>query len=234
MYEQGFDPAHEDTPIADAPSLGLHESQSRLWENIVGRSRAFCEHYAPVMRELFPDEMADAGADDLFRAANRVEPTLIRVEADEVTYNMHVLIRFELELALLREELEVAELPEAWNDAYERQLGVRPPNDSLGVMQDIHWSHGSFGYFPTYTLGNLYASLLWDTYTSAAPDAAEQISRGDFAPLLGWLRENVHRHGYIELGEDLVRRVTGSGLDHAPFMRYLWEKYGSLYGIARG
>ena len=234
MYEQGFDPAHEDTPIADAPSLGLHESQSRLWENIVGRSRAFWEHYAPVMRELFPDELADAGADDLFRAANRVEPSLIRVEADEVTYNMHVLIRFELELALLREELEVAELPEAWNDAYERQLGVRPPNDSLGVMQDIHWSHGSFGYFPTYTLGNLYASLLWDTYTSAAPNATEQISRGDFAPLLGWLRENVHRHGYIELGEDLVRRVTGSGLDHAPFMRYLWDKYGSLYGIARG
>src|SRR5436190_2157024 len=148
MYEQGFDPAHEDTPIADAPSLGLHESQSRLWENIVGRSHAFWEHYAPVMRELFPDELADAGADDLFRAANRVEPTLIRVEADEVTYNMHVLIRFELELALLREELEVAELPEAWNDAYGRQLGVRPPNDALGVMQDIHWSHGSFGYFP--------------------------------------------------------------------------------------
>jgi carboxypeptidase Taq len=233
MYEQGFDPAYEDTPIDDAPSLGLHESQSRLWENIVGRSREFWEHYAPMMRELFPDELADAGADDLFRAANRVEPSLIRVEADEVTYNMHVLIRFELELALLREELEVGGLPEAWNDAYERQLGVRPPNDSLGVMQDIHWSHGSFGYFPTYTLGTVYASLLWDTYVSGLPDASERIRQGDFAPLLGWLRENVHRHGSMELGEDLVRRVTGSGLDHAPLMRYLWEKYGSLYGIAR-
>jgi carboxypeptidase Taq len=234
MYEQGFDPAYEDTPIDDAPSLGLHESQSRLWENIIGRSREFWEHYAPVMREMFPEAMGDAGADELFRAANRVEPTLIRVEADEITYNMHVLIRFELELALMRDELEVAELPGAWNDAYERQLGVRPPNDALGVMQDIHWSHGSFGYFPTYTLGNIYASLLWDTYRSANPDAAEQIRRGEFSQLLGWLRENVHRQGYLELGEDLVRRVTGSGLDHAPFMRYLWQKYGSLYGISRG
>ncbi len=233
MYEQGFDPAYEDTPVDDAPSLGLHESQSRLWENIVGRSREFWEHYAPVMREAFPDQLADAGADDLFQAANRVEPTLIRVEADEVTYNMHVLIRFELELALMRDQLDVAELPEAWNAAYERSLGVVPPNDSMGVMQDIHWSHGSFGYFPTYTLGNIYAGLLWDAYRAVEPDVAELIRGGEFAPLLAWLRENVHRQGSLELGEDLVRRVTGSGLDHAPFMRYLWEKYGSLYGIAR-
>jgi carboxypeptidase Taq len=146
---------------------------------------------------------------------------------------MHVLIRFELELALMREQLEVVDLPEAWNDAYRRSLGVEPPNDAMGVMQDIHWSHGSFGYFPTYTLGNLYATLLWDAFCAAQPDAAELIRGGEFAPLLAWLRENVHRQGSIELGEDLVRRVTGSGLDHAPFMRYLWEKYGSLYGVVR-
>ena len=233
LYEQGFDPANEDTPVADAPSLGLHESQSRLWENIVGRSRPFWQHYAPVLREAFPEQLADVDGERLFRAANHVAPSLIRVDSDEVTYNMHVLIRFELELALMRDQLEVAELPEAWNDAYERSLGVRPPNDVLGVMQDIHWSHGAFGYFPTYTLGNLYAGLLWNAYRVAAPDAEQQIRTADFAPLLGWLRENVHRPGSIELGEALIRRVTGSGLDHAPFMRYLWEKYGSIYGIAR-
>ena len=233
MYEQGFDPAYEDTPVASAPSLGLHESQSRLWENIVGRSLPFWEHYAPVMHQVFGNAMAGAGAEDLYRAANRVERSLIRVEADEVTYNLHILIRFELELALMRDELEVAELPQAWNDAYERALGVRPPNDALGVMQDIHWSHGSFGYFPTYTLGNLYSALLWDAYRGADAQADEHIRRGEFHHLLDWLREHVHRHGAIDLGEDLIRRVTGSGLDHGPFMRYLWDKYAPLYGISR-
>jgi carboxypeptidase Taq len=231
MYEQGFDPAFEDTPVAEAPSLGLHESQSRLWENVVGRSRPFWDHYAPVMHEVFGEAMSGATAEDLYRACNRVEPSFIRVEADEVTYNLHILIRFQLELALMREELEVGELPHAWNDAYERTLGLRPPNDVLGVMQDIHWSHGSFGYFPTYTLGNLYSALLWDAYAQADPGAEEHIRRGEFHHLLGWLRENVHRHGAIDLGEDLIRRVTGSGLDHGPFMRYLWAKYTPLYGL---
>jgi carboxypeptidase Taq len=231
MYEQGFDPAFEDTPLAEAPSLGLHESQSRLWENIVGRSLPFWQHYAPVMHEVFGAAMAGAAAEDIHRACNRVAPSLIRVEADEVTYNLHILIRFELELALMREDLEVAGLPSAWNDAYEHTLGVRPPNDVLGVMQDIHWSSGSFGYFPTYTLGNLYSALLWDAYTGGDGDAADHIRRGEFHHLLGWLRENVHRHGAVDLGEDLIRRVTGSGLDHRPFMRYLWEKYALLYGL---
>ena len=231
MYEQGFDPSFEDTPVADAPSLGLHESQSRLWENIVGRSRPFWEHYAPVMHEVFGDAMAGATAEDIYRACNRVAPSLIRVEADEVTYNLHILIRFELELALMREDLEVAELPAAWNDAYERTLGVRPPNDVLGVMQDIHWSSGSFGYFPTYTLGNLYSALLWDAYRASDAAAEEHIRRGEFHHLLGWLRDNVHRRGAVDLGEDLIRDVTGSGLDHRPFMRYLWAKYAPLYDL---
>jgi carboxypeptidase Taq len=231
MYEQGFDPAFEDTPVAAAPSLGLHESQSRLWENVVGRSLPFWEHYALVMHEVFGEAMAGATAEDLYRVCNRVEPSFIRVEADEVTYNLHILIRFQLELALMRDELEVGDLPSAWNDAYERTLGLRPPNDVLGVMQDIHWSHGSFGYFPTYTLGNLYSALLWDAYAQADPGAEEHIRRGEFQHLLGWLRENVHRHGAIDLGEDLIRRVTGSGLDHGPFMRYLWAKYAPLYGL---
>ncbi|HET7427895.1 MAG TPA: carboxypeptidase M32 [Gaiellales bacterium] len=231
MYEQGFDPAFEDTPLAEAPSYGLHESQSRLWENIVGRSLPFWQHYAPVMQEVFGEAMAGATAEDIYRASNRVQPSLIRVEADEVTYNLHILIRFELELALMRDELEVSELPAAWNEAYERTLGLTPPNDALGVMQDIHWSGGSFGYFPTYTLGNLYSALLWDAYRASDAGAEEHIRRGEFHNLLGWLRENVHRHGAIDLGEDLIRRVTGSGLDHRPFMRYLWTKYAPLYGL---
>ena len=234
LYDQGYDPAYEGTPVAEAPSLGLHESQSRLWENIVGRSRPFWEHYTPVMAEVFREPMRGAGADDVLRGANRVEPSLIRVEADEVTYNLHILIRFELELALLRDQLEVAELPAAWNDAYQRTLGIRPENDVLGVMQDIHWSHGSFGYFPTYALGNLYSALLWEAYSAADPEAAERIGRAEFGPLLDWLRRNVHRRGSIDLGEDLIERVTGSRLDHAPFMRYLWGKYGPLYGVERG
>jgi carboxypeptidase Taq len=219
--------------VASSPSLGLHESQSRLWENIVGRSLPFWEHYAPVMHEVFGEAMAGADARDLYRACNRVERSLIRVEADEVTYNLHILIRFELELALMRDELEVVDLPQAWSEAYERTIGVRPPNDVLGVMQDIHWSHGSFGYFPTYTLGNLYSALLWDAYRAGDPQADEHIRRGEFHHLLGWLREHVHRHGAIDLGEDLIRRVTGSGLDHGPFMRYLWDKYTPLYGLSR-
>jgi carboxypeptidase Taq len=231
MYEQGFNPLFEDTPLAEAPSLGLHESQSRLWENIVGRSLPFWQHYAPVMDEVFGEAMAGATAEDIHRACNRVQPSLIRVEADEVTYNLHILIRFELELALMREDLEVAELPSAWNDAYERTLGVKPPNDVLGVMQDIHWSSGSFGYFPTYTLGNLYSALLWDAYVATDAGAEQHIRRGEFHHLLGWLREHVHRHGAVDLGEDLIRRVTGSGLDHRPFMRYLWGKYAPLYGL---
>jgi carboxypeptidase Taq len=233
MYEQGFDPRYEDTPVAEAPSLGLHESQSRLWENIVGRSLPFWEHYAPVVREQFGDAMGDVLPEHLYRACNRVAPSLVRVNADEVTYNLHILIRFELELALMRDELEVAELPQAWNDAYQRILGIRPENDALGVMQDIHWSMGSFGYFPTYTLGNIYSALLWEAYAKDEQDAYGRIRRGEFQHLLDWLRTNVHRPGAIDLGEDLIRRVTGSGLDHAPFMRYLWDKYSSLYGLER-
>ena len=220
-------------PIAEAPSLGLHESQSRMWENIVGRSAPFWDHYYQPMREAFPDVLNGVTPEDLYREVNRVHPSLIRVDSDEVTYNLHILIRFELELALMREELEVVDLPAAWNDSYERTLGVRPPSDAHGVMQDIHWSSGSMGYFPTYTLGNLYSAILWDAYAAQDPQAASRIGAGDFAPLLGWLRKNVHRPGYLYLAEDLVRNVTGSGLTHEPFMRYLWAKYGPLYDISR-
>ncbi len=232
MYEQGFDPQYEDTPLAEAPSLGLHESQSRLWENIVGRSLAFWERYAPVMGEMFGEAAAGCGPEEFYRACNRVQPSLIRVEADEITYNLHILIRFELELALLRDELEVADLPAAWNDAYAETLGIRPENDVLGVMQDIHWPSGSIGYFPTYTLGNVYSGMLWEAYEAADPDWKGHIRRGEFDHLLGWLREQVHRSGSMEQGEDLVQRVTGSTLDHGPLMRYLRGKFAPLYGLS--
>ena len=231
LYDQGFDPDYEDTPIAEAPSLGLHESQSRLWENLVGRSLPFWEHYTPVLRETFGEAMAGVSAQDVYREANRVQPSLIRVEADEVTYNLHVLIRFELELALLRGDLEAADLSGEWDAAYERRLGVRPPHPGVGVLQDVHWSSGAFGYFPTYTLGNLYSAILWEQIAADLPDIHEQIGRGEFGPLLHWLRERIHRPGFLYPGDDLIHRVTGRRLDHGPFMRYLWGKFGPLYGV---
>jgi carboxypeptidase Taq len=233
LYDQGFDPEYEDTPIAQAPSLGLHESQSRLWENPVGRSLPFWRRYTPVMHEVFGDTMRGATAEDVHRRVNRVTPSLIRVEADEVTYNMHILVRFELELALLRDELAAADLPAAWNDAYRRRLGVAPANDGEGVLQDVHWSSGAFGYFPTYTIGNLYSALLWNTIQADIPDVEARIEAGEFSPLLDWLRDRIHRPGYLEEGEDLITHVTGSGLTHEPFMAYLWGKYGGLYGVSR-
>src|SRR3954471_15082518 len=232
LYEQGFDPAHEDTPVGEAPSFGIHESQSRLWENVVGRSRAFWQHYEPVMHEMFPEAMRGAGPEDLFQEANRVAPSLIRVEADEVTYNIHILIRFQLELGILRDGLDAADLPGAWNDLYDRYLGIRPENDAVGVMQDIHWSQGDFGYFPSYTLGNLYSAMLWNSYHAEEPAAVEQIRRGEFGPLLEWLRRRVHRQGAIEDADVIIRRATGEELGAGPFVDYLWSKYGELYGIS--
>jgi carboxypeptidase Taq len=233
LYEQGFDPAHEDLPVADAPSLGLHESQSRLWENVVGRSLPFWQHELPRLRAAFPEQLATASVEDVHRHVNRVTPSLIRVDADEVTYNLHIIARFELELALVRGDLEVGALPDAWDDAYRRLLGIDPPDHLRGVLQDIHWSQGLIGYFPTYTLGNLYAAVLWGQLRRDRPAIEDEIERGEFAPLLGWLRERIHRHGRVLDGEELIRRVTGRPLETGPFVDYLWGKFGPLYGVAR-
>jgi carboxypeptidase Taq len=184
-----------------------------------------------VIREMFDGVMGDVTADDVYREVNRVQPSLIRVEADEVTYNLHILIRFELELALLRGQLEVADLPGEWDAAYDRRLGVRPPHVGVGVLQDVHWSTGSFGYFPTYTLGNLYSAILWEQIAADLPDIDGQLRRAEFAPLLDWLRTRIHHLGYIHEGDDLIHEVTGSRLRHEPFMRYLWGKFGPLYGV---
>jgi len=232
LYEQGFDPAYEDTPIAEAPSHGIHESQSRLWENIVGRSRAFWERYTPLMREAFPEAMAGTDVADVYRHVNRVAPSLIRVEADEVTYNLHIAVRFRMELAMMRGELSAADLPAAWNDAYQELLGIRPDTDADGVMQDIHWSSGSIGYFPSYSLGNLYSAVLWEALEADHPDVEQRIAAGDLGVVLGWMREHVHRRGYLEESEDTVRRATGHGLEVQPLIRYLRARRGPLYGLS--
>ena len=231
LYEQGLDPAHQGTPMGEAVSLGVHESQSRLWENAIGRSRAFWSHWLPLARSVFRDPLHAVDLDAFHAAINRVEPSLIRVQADEVTYNLHILIRFELEQALLGGDLLVADLPEAWDAKYRDYLGIDPPDDASGCLQDIHWAAGLVGYFPTYTLGNLYAAQLRDRADGELGGLEAGLARGDFAPLLAWLRENVHLPGHRYPAADLIRRATGSEIDHRPLVRSLRDKYGPIYGL---
>jgi carboxypeptidase Taq len=228
LYQQGFDPAHEGTPRGDWVSLGIHESQSRLWENMVGRSRAFWEHALPLLKESFPDA-AGLTLDAWHRNVNRVEASLIRVEADEVTYNLHILLRFEIEVDLVEGRIEVADLPAIWNEKMRASLGIEPPDDARGVLQDIHWSAGLLGYFPTYTLGNLYAAQLYRAAARAIPDLEGCLRRGEFGSLLDWLRRTIHRRGRTYRAGELVRVVTGEPLRPSYFMDYLEEKYGALY-----
>jgi len=232
MYEQGFAREYHRTPLAHGASLGIHESQSRLWENLVGRSLPYWEGAFPALRAAFPEALAGEDVEGFYAAVNRVESSLIRVEADEVSYNLHILVRFELELALLSGDLSVADLPAAWNDLYRSYLGVTPPSDSLGCLQDIHWAVGLVGYFPTYALGNLVSAQLFAAARSALPDLDDQVRAGDFAPLLGWLRSNVHVHGSRYLPNDLIARATGAALDSRHYLDYLQGKYGALYHLA--
>jgi carboxypeptidase Taq len=231
LYEQGFALEHFRTPLAAAPSMGLHESQSRLWENIVGRSRPFWEHYFPGLRAAFPDALAGVDVEGFHAAVNEVSPSLIRIESDEVTYNLHIALRYELELLLVRDELPLADLPAAWNARMEKYLGIVPPDDTRGVLQDIHWAWGELGYFPTYSLGNLYAASLYRAAERALPDLQGHLRRGELLPLRDWLRANIHSQGFRLPAEELVRGVTGKGLTDADFLAYLREKYGALYGV---
>jgi len=228
LYEQGLPPSHRRDFLGQAPSMGLHESQSRLWENLVGRSRPFWRHFLPRLQALFP-ELAQVGLDAFYRAVNRVERSPVRVEADELTYNLHIVLRFELERALVGGSLEAADVAAAWNDGMQRLVGVRPAGDRDGVLQDIHWAQGDIGYFPTYAIGNLYAASLFAAARRALPGLEDGFARGDFRPLLDWLGENVHRHGRIFLAEEVVRRATGGGLSDADFRAHLEAKYGDLY-----
>lgn len=231
MYEQGVSSNYYRSPLGKTVSLGIHESQSRLWENLVGRSRGFWQWAYPELQQTFSQQLGSTSLDDFYAAVNRVEPSLIRVEADEVTYNLHVMIRFELELALLEGGLEVQDLPEAWNAKYQEYLGVTPPNDALGCLQDIHWSIGMFGYFPTYTLGNLISVQLYEAAARDLPTLESDLERGEFSGLLGWLREHIHQHGSRYEPADLLRRATGSDLDARPYISYLERKFHGLYGV---
>jgi len=231
MYEQGVDPALQRTSLGGGASLGVHESQSRLWENLVGRSLAYWEGAYPRLRSTFPAQLGGVGLDEFYRAVNRVEGSLIRVEADEVSYNLHVLVRFELELALLQGDLDVADLPGAWNELYLEYLGLAPASDADGCLQDIHWAAGLIGYFPTYALGNLMSAQLYAAAKRAEPHLDDAVRSGDFAPLLGWLRDNVHRHGSRYRPAELLERATGAGLSANAYMSYLTNKYAELYPL---
>ncbi|MFY0570983.1 carboxypeptidase M32 [Archangium lansingense] len=231
LYEQGFSADHYRTPLANAPSMGMHESQSRMWENLVGRGRPFWSHYLPALREAFPQALAGVELDAFHTAINRVTPSLIRVEADEVTYNLHIVLRYELELLLIQDSLPLDELPSAWSERMRGFLGVTPPDDTQGVLQDIHWAWGEFGYFPTYALGNLYAASLYRAAQRAMPTLEEGFARGELKPLREWLRTHVHADGYRLPAEDLVRKVTGQGLTDVDFLAYLKSKFGALYGV---
>ena len=230
-YEQGRRRDLDFQPAGEANGLGVHESQSRLWENQVGRSREFCEWALPLWQQYFPENMEGVSADELWQAVNLVEPSLIRVEADEATYNLHIMIRYEIEKQLISGELEVDDLPDAWDDMYEEFLGVRAPSRALGVLQDIHWSMGAFGYFPTYTLGNLYAAQLLAAARKDMPDHDENMRRGEFGPLLAWMRGRIHQRGSILEPADLVEKASGSPPTPDAFVDYLHDKVKRLYGV---
>jgi len=229
MYEQGVGASLEGTPLARGASAGLHESQSRLWENLVGRSRRFWQHFYPQLQELFPAQVGTVPLDNFYRAVNRVHPSFIRVEADELTYNMHIMLRFELENDFLEGRLEVNDAPEAWRTKLREYLGVTPANDTDGVLQDIHWSSG-LGGFAGYTLGNVIAAQLWEKAVSENPEIPDEIEHGRFSALLGWLQHNVYRHGRKYQPNELVERVTGKPISTEPYLRYLRTKFGDIYG----
>ena len=231
LYEQGLDPQYAGLPMGESVSLGIHESQSRMWENFVGRSKPFWIYFFPWVKKVFWESLNDVKLDDFYFAINDVRPSLIRVEADEVTYNLHILLRFEIEHAIFAGDLKTDDVPGIWNENFKRYFGIVPPDDARGCLQDVHWSCGYIGYFPTYTLGNLYAAQFFAKAKEELGNLDEQFSHGSFTDLLSWLREKIHKHGMRYRAPDLVKEVTGKPLSHEYLMSYLKEKYGMLYGI---
>jgi len=232
LYERQVDPALERSPLARGVSLGLHESQSRMWENLVGRSLPFWRHFFPRLQELFPT-LAGEDAESWYREVNRVEPSLIRVEADEATYNLHIILRFELEQAMLGDEFPLEQLPEQWNSRMWDYLGIEVPSDTEGVLQDVHWSGGSIGYFPTYALGNLISAQIWEKITADLPSLESDFEQGEFGGLRDWLGEHLHRLGRKYTPGETLERVVGTPeIDPEPYVRYLRGKLADIYGIA--
>ena len=231
MYEQGSNRAYERTPLAGGTSLAIHESQSRMWENLVGRSLPFWEHFFPALKKTFPSQLDGVSAKSFYKAINKVESSLIRVNADEATYNLHVMLRLELEIGMVEGKFAVKDLPEIWNAKMNDYLGIVPPNDAQGVLQDVHWSSGLMGYFSTYALGNLVSAQVWEKINQDIKDLDDQIRKGKFDSLLGWLREKIHVHGKKYDPQDLVQKITGSKIDAAAYVRYLTKKYSDIYGL---
>ena len=232
IYQNGIDPNLERTLLCQSVSLGFDESQSRMWENWVGRSRGYLARIRPLLAELFPERFAGVDDEGLYRAANRVRPSLIRVEADEVTYNLHIALRFELELRIVEERLDLADLPEAWNALTAEYLGIETPDDANGVLQDAHWAGGSFGYFPTYSLGNVIAGQIWELAHNELPDLDDQLAAGELVSLRDFLRERLYRHGRKLLPAEMIERVCGGPLDPGPLIAQLRAKFGAVYDLA--
>jgi carboxypeptidase Taq len=231
LYDQGLDPRYYGTPLGESLSLGFHESQSRLWENCVGRSLAFWRYFYPLLQQTFPSQLAHVSLDHFYAAINRAVPSLIRVEADELTYNLHIMLRVEIEQALIENRAQAEDLPALWNEKMQSYLGLTPNNDAEGVLQDVHWSMGAFGYFPTYTLGNLYSVQFFEQAKREMPLINNEIEAGNLLPLRRWLEQKIHRWGRMFTPDHLAQRVTGSKVNPETFLRYLEEKYRTLYQL---
>ena len=231
LYEMGIKKELYDTILCEGTSMGIHESQSRMWENFVGRSKEFWMYWYPTFQKYFPEILGNYPMEQFYRAINIVQPSFIRVNADEVTYGLHIILRFEIEKDLIDEKIQVKELPELWNSKFEELLGLIPPDDALGVLQDIHWSMGAIGYFPTYFLGNLYGAQIYADALKKMPNLPEDYKKGEFSNLLNYLRENIHHHGKVYRAPDLIKRVTGEELNSDYFMKYIEKKFPPIYGM---
>ena len=228
LYEHGISETLERTPLCHGVSSALHESQSRMWENVVGRSRPFWRWFYPRLQEAFPDALGGVELDRFYRAVNRVRPSYIRVDADEATYNLHIILRFELELEIVNDRIALKDLPEAWNARFKEYLGIDVPEDRLGILQDVHWSGGGFGYFPTYSLGNIVSLQIWEKVREALPDLEDDFEHGEFGRLHEWLRENLYSLGRKYTPQETLERIVGTGIDAGPYVRYLKSKLGAL------
>jgi carboxypeptidase Taq len=231
LYEMGFMEKIHDTILANGCSMGIHESQSRMWENMVGRSKEFWKFWYPKLEQRFPENLKNKSMEYFYRSINTVQPSLIRVEADEVTYGMHIILRFKMEKDIIEGKVQVSELPEIWNEKMENLLGVTPPSNADGVLQDVHWSSGYFGYFPTYFLGNLYGAQIYKDALKNNPSLPEEYEKGNFSNLLTYLRENVHQYGKIYQANDLIKKITGEDLNPNYFIEYLEKKFYPIYGF---
>ena len=231
LYEMGIAQNLNRSPLADGASMAVHESQSRMWENLIGRSKQFWNHFYPRIQKLFPSQLGNVSLEKFYRGINAVESSLIRVEADEATYNLHIMLRLEIEIALMEGSMAVKDAPDAWNQKFKEYLGIVPPNDAEGILQDVHWSFGGFGYFPTYALGNLVSAQLWEKMSEEIKNIEEKIENAEFDAILVWLRENVHVHGAKYEPQELVQKITGSKITPGPYIKYLNNKFGEIYGL---